>query len=91
MFNTTLLFRQNQLCVDKPRRYNANDLEDKRDRFLMAFPYKKCNLILKSPYKDCRIIQKTPYKKCKAWLKTHYRKCKLKMERGDKSETLSYG
>ena len=42
-------------------------------------------------YENCRIIRKTPYKNCKAWLKTHYRKCKLKLERGDKSETVSYG
>ena len=36
-------------------------------------------------------MTKFPYKKCKSWLKSRYRKCKLKLERGDKSETVSYG
>ena len=43
------------------------------------------------PYKKCNLTTKSPYKKCKDWLKSRYRKCKLKLERGDKSETVSYG
>lgn len=58
---------------------------------LMAVPYKKCAILTKTPYKKCNLAAKSPYKKRKDWLKSRYRKCKLKLERGDKSETVSYG
>ena len=53
--------------------------------------YENCRIIRKTPYKKCNLTTKSPYKKCKDWLKSRYRKCKLKLERGDKSETVSYG
>ena len=68
------------MFLDKPLGYKQKNLEHDRGLLLMAVPYKKCDLTTKSPYK-----------KCKNWLKSHYRKCKLKLERGDKSETVSYG
>ena len=68
------------MFLDKPLGYKQKNLEHDRGLLLMAVPYKKCNPTTKSPYK-----------KCKDWLKSRYRKCKLKLERGDKSETVSYG
>ena len=68
------------MFLDKPLGYKQKKLEHDRGFLLMAVPYKKCAMLTKSPYK-----------KCKDWLKSHYRKCKLKLERGDKSETVSYG
>ena len=68
------------MFLDKPLGYKQKNLEHDRGLLLMAVPYKKC-----------AILTKSPYKKCKDWLKSRYRKCKLKLERGDKSETVSYG
>ena len=68
------------MFLNNPLGYKQKDLEYDRGLLLMAVPYKKC-----------AILTKSPYKKCKDWLKSRYRKCKLKLERGDKSETVSYG
>ena len=68
------------MFLNNPLGYKQKDLEYDRGLLLMAVPYKKCAMLTKSPYK-----------KCKDWLKSRYRKCKLKLERGDKSETVSYG
>ena len=68
------------MFLDKTLGYKKKNLEHDRGLLLMAVPYKKC-----------AILTKSPYKKCKDWLKSRYRKCKLKLERGDKSETVSYG
>lgn len=68
------------MFLDKTLGYKKKNLEHDRGLLLMAVPYKKC-----------AILTKSPYKKRKDWLKSRYRKCKLKLERGDKSETVSYG
>lgn len=79
------------MFLDKPLGYKQKNLEHDRGLLLMAVPYKKCAILTKSPYKKCNLSKKSSYKKCKEWLKSRYRKCKLKLERGDKSETVSYG
>ena len=68
------------MFLNNPLGYKQKDLEYDRGLLLMAVPYKKC-----------AILTKTPYKKCNLMTKSRYRKCKLKLERGDKSETVSYG